>query len=173
MCPILEGGKFDGLSYGEENGLVAEDPALGPMSFDKACFFGKKNKKRKKKKKRLVDNLGIRVISKPNFLACLSIRQSSFMRKIDRVNSKVVEDSFTGGDIMCCESMTESDVGLCNDRLRRNEDSEVGSNVRDSILNLGVVCKGGNNKLLKDLEEMERRYKEGLVSRKAHRNQVP
>lgn len=62
---------------------------------------------------------------------------------------------------------------LCNEMLQRNEESEVASFVRDFILKLGVTCKDGSENLLKDLEDMERRDKEGLVSKKAHNNQDP
>lgn len=44
---------------------------------------------------------------------------------------------------------------LCKERLRRNEGFGVNSFVRESNLNLGVTCKEGNDKLLKDLEDMQ------------------
>lgn len=74
--------------------------------------------------------------------------------------------------MLCCKSMTDSDVRICNARLRRNEESEVGSYVRDFVLNLGVVSKEGRDKMLKDIKVMERRDKEGLIIRRAQKNQV-
>lgn len=52
-CPSLEGGNFDGLSYGEEIGLDVVNPDLGPMCFDKAYFLAKKKQTKKERRKRI------------------------------------------------------------------------------------------------------------------------
>lgn len=71
--PGFEGDFVDGLSLGAEFGLNVVDHTTGSITFDNACFLAKNESKiRKKKKKRTVNNLGIGVFCKPNFLAHIS-----------------------------------------------------------------------------------------------------
>lgn len=43
-----------------------------------------KHTKKKKKKKRLVENLGVKVFSKPSLYACLKNKSLMFKRKVDK-----------------------------------------------------------------------------------------
>lgn len=68
--------------------------------------------------------------------------------------------------MLCCESMTDSDVAKCNLRLRNNPESMVGGIIKDSILKFCFVWVGSKDALLEDIEAMELRDKEGLLVKK-------
>lgn len=67
----------------------------------------------------------------------MSLHQKSLA--ISNNNSRLshkgkVEDNFFGGSVLCCESLTDSDIVQCNLRMRSNLESKVGGMIKESIL---------------------------------------
>lgn len=72
-------------------------------------------------------------------------------------NDEEEEDDFFDGVVLCCESMTDSDISQCNSRLLVNKESMVAKTIKESMIKLGVVSADPDKSLLKKIEELDKR----------------
>lgn len=113
---------------------------------------------------KIVENLEF----KQSYFACLNPYSgpTCLRKKPSTTNKGEDDDGFSGGTILCCDSMSETDIERCNQRLLTNKDSFVTSRMKDNMLRLGIDCKGREDEIQVELAEMEKRDKEGLIARK-------
>lgn len=116
-------------------------PSLGPNSFDGDCMATRKTRPKRKKVKEVKD-LGRVSVFNSSYFSCLNSKKASVSNF--SMNSMEVlcdgENRFYGGSGLCYESLTDSDVNRCNNRLMKNFDSEVSRVVWDTISKLGISC---------------------------------
>ncbi|CAI8615628.1 unnamed protein product [Vicia faba] len=122
-----------------------------------------KKSKPKKRKIKQVKGLGKRVNFNPSYYACIAPRKerkknsksaSGSARINDRRNSSlgVASDRNKESD----NSLTDSEVLRCNNRLLNNSNSEVGKKLWDVISKLGVIIREDKSVSMKLVEAMEK-----------------
>lgn len=112
---------FEGalLELGGENIMngptLLDLPSLGLISFDGACKAVRRPMPKKKIVK-VVKDLGELGVINPSYFACLNSKKGVTSIKL----ADLVEEPndgeyrFLGGSVLCCESLTDSDVLCCN-----------------------------------------------------------
>lgn len=131
-----------------DKGLAFVGPLLlGLLSFDEACS---KSKQLKPKVKKAIEVKSLGKIvegyeAQQTYFACLNPKFApKFLNKNLNMEKKANgDDNFSGGTIICCDSMTDSDIAQCNMRLNIDKESMVAKNVKDSIIRMGII--GGNS----------------------------
>lgn len=97
-------------------GPILLGPSYSFLSFDEACLRSKYVRTKPRKCKELVD-FGDKAKMSQTYFSCLNpkfhpkILLNSF-KKIKRIGEE--EENYSGGSVLCCESMTDSDVIQCN-----------------------------------------------------------
>ncbi|KAI5418952.1 hypothetical protein KIW84_043245 [Lathyrus oleraceus] len=111
-----------------------------------------------------VKELGGLGLINPSYFACLNSKKVVTLNSLVNMMEILREEDncFSGGSILCCESLIDSDVICCNNCLLKNIGYEVSRVVWDSITNLGISCKAKQEDYVKAIEKMEMRDKEGI-----------
>lgn len=63
------------------------------------------------------------------------------------------EENFSGGTIIFCDSMKNSNIVHCNMRLKINKESMVVKNIKDSILRMGIKGVDSEKSMQKELNK--------------------
>lgn len=143
----------------------------GPISIDGECNNLKKSLAKIRNKKQ-IENLGIRVNINPSYYACLIPKTNEFGGKYlaPILDLSKYNDSISSDSAPFCKSLTDSAVMRCNDKLLRNDHSNVGKSIWETISNLGVISRDADGLMIKQVEEMELIDKEGNDSKKTNSN---
>lgn len=109
------------------------------LYFYEACIRYKSVRPKPRKCKGLVE-LRDKVEVIHSYFACLNLKFrpklfSNISEKIRIIGEE--EDNYSRGSVVCCESMTYTDIIQCNSRF--HEESNVGIFLKDSLLRMGLV----------------------------------